>query len=66
MDYEFNEEKEEALLLAKECVGDAAEALEEYLPDTSEELVWIRETLLRELIVLQSKIGEAAGNGELN
>lgn len=47
---EYLQEKEEALSLARERVAEAAEALEEILPDTAEELVWIRENIREELL----------------
>ncbi|MBR3837132.1 MAG: hypothetical protein IKJ74_03215 [Clostridia bacterium] len=46
--------KEEALSLAKEKIAEAAEALEEILPDTSEELVWLGETVGEELLAART------------
>ncbi|MBQ3074613.1 MAG: hypothetical protein IJC26_00965 [Clostridia bacterium] len=46
--------KEEALSLAKEKIAEAAEALEEVLPDTSEELVWLGETVGEELLAVRT------------
>jgi hypothetical protein len=46
--------KEEALSLAKEKIAEAAEALEEILPDTSEELVWLGETVGEELLSVRT------------
>ena len=42
--------KEDAILFAKDKLEDAAQALEEVLPDASEELSWMREQLIKELI----------------
>jgi hypothetical protein len=47
-------EKEEVLVRVKEMIGEAVEALEDILPDVAEELGWIRESLLGELIALKS------------
>ena len=42
-------EKEDILKSAREKVGEAAEELEEILPDTAEELSWIWESLRDEI-----------------
>ncbi len=66
MSYEAFCEKEEALNAAKENVSEAAGALEEILPETAEELNWIRGQLVRELIDLHTRMQEAADVGELH
>lgn len=58
-------EKEEALLSAKEKVGEAVEALEEVLPDAAEELIWIQENLARELREFRAQMSQSASAGEL-
>lgn len=63
MDYEWMAIKEEAILFAKDKIEDAAQVLEEVLPDASEELGWFRENLVKEL---QNIRGERLFLGEGN
>ena len=54
-------EKEEALSSAKEKVAEAEEILEEFLPSTAEELGWIRENLVGEILVARRESAESRG-----
>jgi uncharacterized protein with HEPN domain len=56
MQFQYDKEKEEAILTAKEKVTEAADVLEEALPDTAEELNWIRSQLVQELMRLQNRM----------
>lgn len=49
MDQDWMNVKEEAILFARDKIEDAAQALNEILPDTSEELGWLGEQLSKEL-----------------
>jgi len=60
--YDF--EMEEIVSSAKEKVGEAAEALEAFLPDTAEELSWIRESLNDQILRLRSAENESIDQGE--
>ncbi len=64
MQFQYDKEKEEAILIAKEKVAEAVDVLEEALPDTAEELNWIRSQLLQELMRLQNKMALRA-DGEI-
>ena len=55
MSIEWMNMKEEAILFAKEKVADAIESIEEILPETAEELDWIKGILGKELIGLRSE-----------
>ena len=46
---------EEAILIAKDKIEDAAEALSELLPDVAEELNWFLEELGNRLILVRSE-----------
>lgn len=46
--------KEEAILLAKDKIEDAAEALSEFCPEVAEELNWFLEELGNRLILVRS------------
>ena len=46
---------EEAILIAKDKIEDAAEALSEFLPDVAEELNWFLEELGNRLILVRSE-----------
>lgn len=46
---------EEAILLAKDKIEDATEALSEFLPDVAEELNWFLEELGNRLILVRSE-----------
>ena len=63
MNFQYDQEKEEAICTARERVGEAVDALEEMLPDTAEELIWIRDQLSQELIRLQNRISVCADEG---
>jgi len=56
-------EKEEVLIRAKEMIGETVEALEEILPDVAEELGWIRESILGEILAVKS-LKNAWADGE--
>ncbi len=63
MSFQYDQEKEEAISTARERVSEAVEALEETMPDTAEELVWIRDQLSQELFRLQHRILVGADEG---
>ena len=50
----YSEETERTLTLAGEKVSEAAQALEDILPDTAAELDWIRESIREELVMSRS------------
>lgn len=60
MKIDFYKEKERFLTMAKESIGDAVENLEHYLPDMAEELCWIGENLLSEILTARSTAMELA------
>ena len=60
MSFQYDQEKEEAICAARERVGEAVDVLEEMLPDTAEELSWIRDQLSQELFRLQHSISVSA------
>ncbi len=51
----YLQKKEEALVFALEKVEEAAEALEEVLSDTAEEMAWFRENLQEELLSVRTE-----------
>ena len=56
----YYQEREEALLLAKEKIAEAAETLEEILPDAAEELGWLKENLREEILSVRAERVESA------
>ncbi len=54
MNREIMDLKEEGILLAKDKIEDAAEALSEFLPEVSEELNWFLEELANQLTLVRS------------
>ncbi|MBE6713501.1 MAG: hypothetical protein E7580_08365 [Ruminococcaceae bacterium] len=54
MNQEIMSAKERAILLAKDKVEEAAEAISEFLPDAAEELNWFLEEMGNQLTLLRS------------
>lgn len=50
--------KEEAILFAKEKVSDASDAIEDFLPETAEEMDWIEGILAKELTLVRTQRSE--------
>lgn len=64
----YSENMEEALSQAKEKVSEAADILEELLPDTAEELSWIRENIREEILAVrsgESMLADGVPEGEI-
>lgn len=51
---EYQQEREESLEMAREKVADAAQILEEILPEAAEELTWIAENIREEFLAVRS------------